>query len=155
MSDASTAPVRRVFNAINGAELLKIILKEFQEQGELHDEFNESITFPIVEWEGELRMRAYPRTPSEFTVKLGGEIVHFEKTDDGEKPAFKQAELERPIEVELKIENIVDNENPADKVREDNGLPVSMPEPVGPRKTVVDKPRIRPRAGHHAVEPEE
>lgn len=147
----SHVPVKRVFNAMRGDEIIDIILKEFRAQLEDCDDLRPHITYPIVEWTGDLKVRAYPRTPESFEVHAGGELVEYKRTpENGEEPAFTQKELGDPVTMLASTEAIVDNENPPDKVRQDNDLPVSIPE-KGTYKTVVDRPRIRPRGEHHKV----
>ncbi len=152
--NTATLPLKRNFNALTGSEIIDAILKEFREQLEADDNLQGSLTYPIIEWTGELRFRAYPRTPEKFEVKAAGQLVEYAKTENGEVPAFSQKELGRPVIVEAKIKTIVDQENPPDMVREQHGLPVSMPEKSEMLKNViVDRPRIRPLGPHHKVEP--
>ncbi len=151
---STTLPLKRTFNALTGGEIKKLILKEFEEQLNEDSNLDESLTYPILEWYAVLKFRAYPRTPERFESRPGGEVVEYKRdTEKGEIPAFTPSELGEPVTGELTSENIVDAENPPDKVREDNGLPVSMPEKSDMMKNVVvDKARIRPRGDHHKVE---
>ncbi len=148
---SSTLPLKRTFNALTGAEIIEAILKEFREQLEQDDSLQPHITYPIIEWKGELKFRAYPRTPEKFEVKTGGQLVEHKKDPEkGEIPGFLQKDLGTPVIVKAEIENIVDAENPPDLVREQHGLPVSMPEKSEMMKNVVvDKPRIRPTGRDH------
>src|SRR5260370_12324949 len=64
----------RVFNALNGIELKKLILTEVQKRLDNDGDFRVNLSYPIVSWEWELTVRVYPRDPAEFVVKAAGAV---------------------------------------------------------------------------------
>ena len=105
-------PQGRLYNALNGRELRRAIIREVEDLLENDDRFSSGIAFPKVSFKFDLTVKVYPREPESFA--LSTEKVY------GESDA-------EPTETVLSRER--ENEHP-DKVRQFTGDPVPRPQQV-------------------------
>ncbi|MFH1741008.1 MAG: hypothetical protein ABIH23_18555 [bacterium] len=56
------------YNALNGHELKKIVLREVERAMDNSGIFHISRTFPVVDWNWTLKIKAYPQEPAEDEV---------------------------------------------------------------------------------------
>jgi len=61
----------RAFNAINGRELMEILLKEIRTQMEADFHFRVNLTYPLIAWNWKVCVDAYPSEPPKWEVTSG------------------------------------------------------------------------------------
>lgn len=105
-----------IFNALDGTELAKAvtaqILPKIKEQLEADSNFAGHVTYPVVEWEWELTVRAYPHEPGSFRAKAAGKLAAPKVT----------------IVRGSRLVDSSDDNNTPDAVRVESGIPVTRPE---------------------------
>lgn len=143
----SDLSIKRVFTAVNGKELVDMILLDLKAKLLQDMDFEEAVTFPVVEYDCTLAIRAYPwRTEKWVDKSKSGRI--------GDEPA---EHLGEPITAEVTAQEIIDKENPPDRARESRDMPVMIPgkSPTG-GKYYVDRPQRKSerisRDRHHVGE---
>ena len=60
------------YNALNGYELKKIVLREVERAIDNSGVFHISRTFPVVDWNWTLTIKAYPQEPAEDQIAISG-----------------------------------------------------------------------------------
>ncbi len=105
-----------VFNALDGAELAKSIVKQIEPairaQMEADANFKEHLTYPVVEWEWTLVVRAYPHEPGSFGAKAQGKLAQPKVTIVGAS----------------RVVDSSSDENTPDAVRAEAGIAVTRPQ---------------------------
>jgi hypothetical protein len=135
----TTGPTLKPYNALNGREIMEIILSEMRRQLEADYRFKQNLTYPLVSWEWKLAMNVYPNEPSSLEAKIGPKTI-------GDPNA-----AETIAEVQIDLGNSRDVTAPAgqtaDGARRDAGIAVPSPRTVkgpGGNRMVVDAPEIKP-----------
>lgn len=64
----------RVFNALNGDEVKRILKSDFAKLLDNDSELARHLTFPVITWRITVEMTIYPRTPSDKLVATDGTI---------------------------------------------------------------------------------
>jgi hypothetical protein len=64
----------RVFNALNGEEVKKILKSDFAKLLDVDSELARHLTFPVISWRITVEMEIYPRTPREKVIAGTGTI---------------------------------------------------------------------------------
>lgn len=111
----------RVFNALNGAELKKILMNEIERALDGDPDFRPHLTFPMVRWSWKLEMRVYPRDPEGKTVEVSGETIQAVRQPDGTTVDFNPEGKASERVVISAPERVIDT---PDIAREEEGLPV-------------------------------
>lgn len=122
--------VLQLFNAINGIELKQMILKQVEEQLSKDRCFRQHLAYPIVEWQWQLKIKAYPGDQPEVELQHSQKI---QQIDEQTKKAVEPSPSAKPIEIKRAGEVSVEGKDgiPADQAREQFGMPV--------KRTVIDK----------------
>jgi hypothetical protein len=111
----------RVFNALNGSELKKILMNEIERALDADPDFRPHLTFPMVRWSWKLEMRVYPRDPEGKSVEASGEVLQAERQPDGTTIDFNPEGKASDRVVISTPERIIDT---PDVAREEEGLAV-------------------------------
>lgn len=113
----------RPFNALNGAELKALVLKEVREAIDRDFHFQEQLTYPVVTFAFKLAVTAFPCDPPGFTIESAATL----EDKNAPKP------VNRPESAEASGNVNVDAPNDAgltpDQARRRAGLPVPLPSP--------------------------
>jgi hypothetical protein len=64
----------RVFNALNGEEVKKILKSDFAKLLDMDSELARHLTFPVITWRITVEMEIYPRTPKEKIIAGTGTL---------------------------------------------------------------------------------
>lgn len=139
----------RVYNALNGNELKTIIFNQIKAALDNDTQFSQNRTFPVVEFNWNVTIKAYPLEPPEQTTKGAGVITQVDKTSN--EPKVIPTEESKSVEVALEGGKTTDETKFPDKVREEEeGLEVRTPTTI-PGVGTVDKaappkstPNLRP-----------
>lgn len=102
----------RLWNALDGRELKRAIVREVEDMLDADDRFVANVTYPKVSFSVSVNLKVYPREPESFTVTAGKTVGE----SNGE-----------PIEVSL--DRQVANDHP-DKIRMAIGAPLPHPQQV-------------------------
>jgi hypothetical protein len=143
---ASSGPTLRAYNALNGREVIEILLTELRRQLEADTRFSQHQTFPLVAWEWKCAINQYPNEPAKFEVHVGprnitaaGVNVEEVVTD----PSLAEVQIDFGDHREV----TAPAGETADHARRDAKLPVPTPRTVkgpGGNRMVVDAPEIKP-----------
>jgi hypothetical protein len=107
----------RVYNALQGDEVKKIILREVEQAFNEVADFRPSVAFPVLRWQWNLKIDCYPRDPQNIEIQKTGAHVATDATDE---------ELTSTQPIELSGQNAVGAAGmlAPDQAREEAGLPV-------------------------------
>jgi len=107
----------RVFNALTGAEVKAIILKEIGRAFDEVSDFRPVVSFPVCRWTWDLKLDVYPRDPPTIELQKSGAHVATDATPE---------EMTSTQAIELKGQNAVGavGMQAPDQAREEAGLPV-------------------------------
>jgi hypothetical protein len=130
------ANLARIFHALNGAELKKIILDEIATNMSRDTDFGQHLTYMQVEYEFVLTLKLTPREAQDKVMRVeGGRAEHDEDT----KLPVIAATPRDPRIISIQSSRVIDlKETPPDKLREEAGLQVPQPQMVGGQ--IVDVP---------------
>ena len=138
---SAVGPTLKSFNALNGREVMEIILSEMRRQMEADTRFNQNQAYPLVSWEWKLAMNVYPNDPPKWEKSVGPKVI-------GDPEAAHDPSL---AEVQIDLGTSRDVTAPAgqtaDAARRDAGIAVPSPRTVkgpGGNRMVVDAPEIKP-----------
>lgn len=136
------APVVRPFNALNGLEWKKIILKEIERNLDNDFHFRQHVAYPLISWQWKMAVNVYPGEPANFEVSIGPKEMRAPGMEDF-------VPEDDPVQVDIVAQRDVTAPagESADSVRRDAGLPVPSPRAVkgpGNQRMVVDAPPIGP-----------
>jgi hypothetical protein len=115
----------RLFNALTGEELKKVILAAVERKLESDHRFRANITYPILKFDLQFKLECYPLDPPLAEIHLG---------ESYEAPLELEAQLGEKQTLEFGLRADVDA---PDALREGFGLPVPKPR-VGPGGQIVD-----------------
>lgn len=131
-------PQQRVYNALNGDEIRKIVLAEIDRELSMDSNFRQHKTYHMPAWEWHLTMRAVPESRGPIEAKASGAVVLVDETtkqpvpyDDDDLLVIEHSSTAKPS-------------SQPDRVRETANLPVPTPTQV-PRAGKVDVPTNRDR----------
>lgn len=132
------APTTRLFNALNGQELKKIIMQQVERALDEDFHFRQHLTYPVVSFNWNLVVSAYPLQPPEFKIGAEHDIVA--------APKGEEIPMPKPEEIgtfELGGRSKIDTPNQA---REESGQAVPTPIVVGRpgEQVVVERPLGQP-----------
>ncbi len=127
-------PTTRLFNALNGQELKKIIMQQVEKAIDEDFHFRRHLTYPIVSFDWKLVVSAYPLQPPEFRVAAEHDVVAAPEGEEIPVPAPEQIgtfELGDSSKIEA-----------PDAAREASGQAVPEPILVGRKgeQVVVERP---------------
>lgn len=105
----------KVFSALSGEEVKKIVLKQVEAAFDSDENFMAHLTYPVVEGDFVFKMRSYPSRGDTLVVKAS---VRAEA--EGPLP-----ELDKPFESTLTGSFKTDT---PDQTRQEHGLPITRPE---------------------------
>jgi hypothetical protein len=117
---------QRVFNAIDGEELRKIILRDLDKELSLDGDFRQHVTYPVVEWTWKLTMKVIARD-QEVDREISGSIRQF---DPESKLALPIPDEEKPRIISVQGSRSIGEKVAPDKVREQQKMPVTVPTKV-------------------------
>jgi hypothetical protein len=114
---------QRVFNAIDGAELTKIILKDIEKELSTDSDFRQHRAYPMVKYSFELKLEVSPAPGEGQTVerKIEGQVVQHDKE---KKTDFKPKPGEKPLVISVRRGKEI---RTPDQARADAGLPITVP----------------------------
>jgi len=121
----------RVFNALDGSEVKAIVLREIEAAMSANEQFGKHLTYPLVEWTWEIRVKAHAQENGEF-----GAASEFTTAVKHVEPVALVLSGTRRV-TRMTPEDPGDKQTP-DQARADAGLPV--PEVVGTPLGLVDEP---------------
>lgn len=111
----------RIFNALNGPELLKSILSDIERELTLTGEFKNNITYPWVKYEATVKVLSYPKQnladEPGIKVAVTSETAFPNDVDDNTRPAPEVPE----VVFDLRLADVIDT---PDKARVDSGQPI-------------------------------
>lgn len=104
----------RLFNALNGAEVKAIILREIDQAMEADEQFSKHLTYPLVEWEWQLKVKAHQESgefqasadgavavkqtePMAVVLKGGRSVMKSEALPESQAPDEVRAEADLPV----------------------------------------------------------
>lgn len=141
---SNAAPTFRPFNALNGLELKKILLKEIERHLDNDFHFRQNVAYPLISWAWKLSANVYPGEPPNFEVNIADKQI---------RAAGAEAFVPQDDPVQVDIGASRDVTAPAgesvDSVRREANLPVPSPRAVrgpGGQRMVVDAPPVGPGA---------
>jgi hypothetical protein len=114
----------RVFNALNGNEIKRVLMADFERVLNQDSEFQPHLTFPRVSWRITIEMDIYPRTPSTKVIEATGDVT--EHALEAAQPAYVAEGLAGVRETLTSEERRVDA---PDQVREEMNIPASSAPP--------------------------
>ncbi len=131
-------PTTRLFNALNGQELKKIIMQQVEKAIDEDFHFRRHLTYPIVSFNWNLIVSAYPLQPPEFKIGAEHDVVAAPKGEEILAPTpeqIKTFEFEGGSKIEA-----------PDAAREESGQAVPAPTLVGRKgeQVVVERPFEQP-----------
>lgn len=110
---------QRVYNAINGAELIDVLCKDLRETLSQDSNFRQHITFPELQYEISVSIKAYAQEKASTTVVKGSVATVVKETN---KPVALPPDAKpRAIQVNKKA---TDQSRP-DALRAGKGIPVN------------------------------
>ena len=120
----------RLFNALTGREVKAIILREIAKAMDQDEQFASHLTYPLIEWDWTVNLRAFAQENSEFKTEASGKI-----TVSQPEPVTVQLAGARSV---TKSDDHPEGQAP-DEARREAGLPVTSVEDtrVGPVEKVV------------------
>lgn len=70
----------RLFNALDGSEVKAIVLREIETAMDLNEQFGKHLTYPLVEWQWEIRVKAHAQENGQFGAEgeLATAVKHIE-----------------------------------------------------------------------------
>lgn len=127
-------PLPRVFNALNGEEVRKIIISDIEKHLSGDADFRQHLTYRSIEYVFELRMRVTTTEPRQVkaTLKSGRQQVD---------PASKE-EIAGASSIEKSVlsgQEIDSRVKAPDRIREESGLHIPRPQ-ITPTGEIVDIP---------------
>lgn len=127
-------PTTRLFNALNGQELKKIIMQQVEKAIDEDFHFRRHLTYPIVSFDWKLLVSAYPLQPPEFKIGAEHDVVAAPEGEEIPAPTPEQIETFE-LDGSRKIEA-------PDAAREESGQPIPAPTLVGRKgeQVVVERP---------------
>jgi hypothetical protein len=138
---ASAGSTLKPYNALNGREVMEIILSEMRRQLEADTRFTQHNTYPLVSWQWKLAVNVYPNEPNKWEASVGPKTI-------GDPEAANDPNL---AEVQIDLGTSRDVTAPAgetaDSARRDGGIAVPSPRQIkgpGGNRMVVDAPDIKP-----------
>ncbi|HXP82590.1 MAG TPA: hypothetical protein VN976_22010 [Verrucomicrobiae bacterium] len=137
------SPTLRPFNALNGLELKKIILKEIENYLDNDFHFRQSAAYPLISWGWKAAFNMYPNEPGHFEVSIGPKEIR--------APGYEGTPEADPVQVDIGATRDVTAPagQSADSARRDANLPIPATRVVkgpGGQRMVVDAPSIGPGA---------
>jgi hypothetical protein len=114
---------QKVFNALNGSEIKEMVFNAIRRQLDNDTQFTQNRTFPVVEWDFTLTIKAYPMEPPTQTTKVQGAVQQIDSHTQQEVKV--QEEPSAVIDV-AEGKSIEETKFP-DKTREEAGLEVTKP----------------------------
>jgi hypothetical protein len=138
---ASVGPTLKPYNALNGREVMEIILSQIRRNLEADTRFSQHQTYPLISWRGKVAFNVYPNEPNKFDVDLGGGTLGDPKA--AEDPNLKEAQ----VDIEIGSDVTAPAGQTADSARRDAGIAVPTPRTVkgpGGNRMVVDAPDLKP-----------
>ncbi len=112
----------RIHNALTGLELKAAILVDIKEALDADIRFEAHLTFPIVDWDWDLKIQAYPVAQPEMRLKVEGEIQNWELIAQIKKTAVPPV-----VEILKKARKVGPEGQAPDEVRVQTGQGVSVP----------------------------
>lgn len=137
---------QRVFNAIDGEELRKIILRDLDKELSMDGDFRQHVTYPVVEWTWKLTMKVISRDKP-VERDLSGKII---QADPETKLSIVIPDDEKPRVLSVQSSRAIGEKVAPDKVREQAKMPVSVPTKV-PGLGTFDKAEEREPRGRGAT----
>ena len=137
----------RPFNALNGTEVKKAILKEIERHLDNDFRFRANVAYPLISWRWKLAANIYPGEPANWDVNVGPVTQLAPPNEDGKRPPMPQ-DGDPVVEVDLQGGSTVGagsqlgGQTP-DALRRDAGLPLPSPRRVvgpGDSRVTVDAP---------------
>ncbi len=128
------APTTRLFNALNGQELKKIIMQQVEKAIDDDFHFRRHLTYPVVSFDWKLVVSAYPLQPPKFEIAAEHDVVA--APEGAEIPVPKPGEIKT---FELEGSSKIDT---PDQARDESGQPIPTPTVVGRpgERVVVERP---------------
>ena len=134
-------PGQRIFNALNGHEIKKIVLAQIKAEMDGNYRLKTHLTYPKIKFKWSLEIEAYPLEPPTFALSTEGEHVaqvgDAEGNEKDRKPYVPTMDAETILSTSGEMDNIV----PPDKAREDTGLQVPATT-EGARGETVERPLV-------------
>jgi hypothetical protein len=136
------APVVRPFNALNGLELKKILLKEIERHLDNDFHFRQNVAYPLISWQWKLACNVYPGEPPTWDASIGPKEIRA----SGAEGFVPETD---PVQVDIGATRDVSAPagETADSVRRESDIPVPAPRAVrgpGNQRMVVDAPAVGP-----------
>ncbi len=128
------APTTRLFNALNGQELKKIILQQVEKAMDEDFHFRRHLTYPVVSFDWKLVVSAYPLQPPKFEITAEHDVVA--------APAGEEIPVPKPEEIgTFELQGSRKAAAP-DQHREESGQQIPSPTVVGRpgERVVVERP---------------
>jgi thermostable 8-oxoguanine DNA glycosylase len=119
--------MNRPFNALNGRELANAIAIEVARAMDNNEQFRTHLTFPIVEWNWTLTVKAYPIEAQEIVVQAGGRGANEEELKKVLDEAVLRADKNPAV---LIIEGEQERTDTPDLIRDKAGLEKTAPQRI-------------------------
>jgi hypothetical protein len=143
---ASAGSTLKPYNALNGREVMEIILNEMRRQLEADTRFTQHQTYPLISWSWKLAVNVYPNEPNKWEASVGP------KTIGDPEASHELAEVQ--IDLGTSRDVTAPAGQTADSARRDGGIAVPSPRQVkgpGGNRMVVDAPDIKPTEAPRAT----